>query len=360
MDLQETPYLVLRAALLLKVMCCWVGFSCWCTCKQPATLFVKQIDLLYERTLFRKMLPVFRMSFCRLTLIFPSLINETTISNVTSYQSDVKTTAIGAGKLLFFFFFFKEVCNLLRRSRYIFHDVSISGLACRGHVCPAPNCWNLLCVFNLKRMQGRERARGDLKRPRCLCRAVRVVHDLCKLWRRAIKNDGRVFNQARGSPHLIPGSLAKWLFLHSAVSLTALSFRASPLHVTAVSAGSRGCRVRIKRSHSDADSLSLCGSKFPGSEGVSLQGKVWRNHPEALNACQERDSGPIRVTLEDFMELKCNFSVIPVTPPDECFAKMTWPGIRRSRAHVIQRDSESSGSHSAFPSPHFHDKEIIH
>lgn len=52
-----------------------------------------------------------------------------------------------------------------------------------------------------------------------------------------------------------------------------LSSRASPLRVTAVSAGSRGCRVRIKRSHSDADSLSVCGSKFPGSGGVSLRGE---------------------------------------------------------------------------------------
>lgn len=166
--------------------------------------------------------------------------------------------------------FFKEVCNLLKRLRYIFRDVSISGIACRGHVCPALNCWNLLCVFNLKRMQGRERPRGDLKRPRSLCRAARVVHDLCKLWRRAIKNDGGVFNQARGSPHLIPGSsrcLAKWLFLHSAVSLMALSFRASPLHVTAVSAGSRGV-VSISNARIPMQILSLYADQSSPAQKV--------------------------------------------------------------------------------------------
>lgn len=190
------------------------------------------------------------------------------------------------------------------------------------------NCWYLPCVVNLKRMLGRERVRGDLKPPRCLCRAARVVHDLCKLWRRAIKNDGRVFHQARGSPHLIPGSrLAKWLLPHGAASLTALCF-----HMRwQCQPDQGGCRVRIKRPHSDADSLSVCGSKFPGSEGVILQGKVWRNHPEALNACNERASGAIRVTLDNLMELTCNFSVILVTPPVACFAK--WHDLASS-AHV--------------------------
>lgn len=217
----------------------------------------------------------------------------------------------------------------------------------------ALNCWNLPCVFKLKCVLGARESGVTLSLGALFAEQLEVVHDLCKLWWRAIKNDGRVFNQARGSPHLIPGSrLAKWLLSHSATSLRALCFS----HAMAVSAGSR----RL----SCPDQMLAFRCRF------ALCMRIWvprlRGCYSAVEGVTKPSRGSKCVPRKGFwgdgsgvgwldgvnMQFLCNtrhtFGCV--------FCQMTWPGILRSHAHAIQPNSDPSGSSFL----HSHDKEIIY
>lgn len=203
------------------------------------------------------------------------------------------------------------MCNLLRRSRYIFHDMSISGIERCGHVCPALNCLNLLCVFNLKCMQGRERAPGwPYASPLSFAEPLEWFTTSVNSWRRAVKSDGGVFNQARGSPRLIPGQLAPSRKV--AVLAQCREFD-GPLFARLASPcdGSvsldQGAVVSVSNARILMQILSLYADQSSQAQKVLFcRGRCRR--PQAQNACQDRASGPIRVMLEDFMVgLKCNF-----------------------------------------------------